>query len=399
MRVHAQFPEFGVYVHVPYCRERCSYCDFALTPVDEAPSRAFADSAIAEVLSFGERMIHDVDVGARFANRSPVSVYFGGGTPSMLDPADAARILGAIDRRFGLASVREVTLEANPEDVTAEKVAGWRAAGVNRISLGVQALDDRFLAALGRAHDAAAARRAIETCRAGGIENVCIDLIFGVPGMTVADWSRTLAGAIALAPSHVSAYGLTLERGTRLTRLVEDGTIELPIEDDQAEMYERTAEALGHAGLERYEISNFAAHDRQALHNNLYWRYQEWIGVGPSAHSFARIPGGGLRWWNGKNPFGYLRSLGAPHIAGHEIVTGRAAMGELVFTGLRLAEGVSEQAFEDVFAVSFESIFGATARRLVATGLARREGGRLALTERGFLVSDSIFRDLVEIAA
>lgn len=392
---------FGVYVHVPYCRKRCSYCDFALTPVDAAPSSAFVDAAIAEIRAWGTRPIAGLDLSGTFERRRAVSLYLGGGTPSMLAPADVARLVEAVDARFGLARGAEVTLEANPEDVTRDLVAGFRVAGVNRLSLGLQSTEDRFLRALGREHDAERAAASVRDAREAGIEDVSIDLIFGVEGMTLADWERVLEQALALAPTHLSCYGLTVERGTALDRAVRAARVDLPPEDDQAAMYEMAVARLGAAGHPRYEISNFAAPARRAVHNSLYWKYAEWIGVGPSAHSFARIgpaaspEAGGVRWWNGKNPFRYLESAGRPIVGGSERVVGRHAMGEMAFTALRTTDGLPDAAFGAAFGTEPAAIFGETFSRLEARGLLVRDSGRTRLTERGFLLSDSIFRDIV----
>lgn len=387
---------------MPYCRRRCPYCDFALTPVDAggAPSAAFADAAIAEIERFAAgEVIGGQDVTAAFHGRPAATVFFGGGTPSLLEPADVARILAAIDRRWPIARDAEITLEANPEDADS-RFTGFRAAGATRLSLGVQSFDDAILASLGREHDALQAARAVGVARDAGFAEIGVDLIFGAERMTLARWEAALARVIELGPTHVSCYGLTLERGTALTRAVAKGTLELPDDDAQADQYLAAVERLGAAGLPRYEISNFAAPAHRSRHNLLYWRYQEWLGIGPSSHSFARTvadgrpDAGGLRFWNGKNPFRYVRDR-LPDRSGHELTTGRVAMGELVFTSLRLADGFRLSEFDEVFGVSAASIFGAVFDRLVADGLLSREPDRLRLTDRGFLLSDGVFAHLV----
>lgn len=395
--------DFGVYLHVPYCRRRCPYCDFALTPLGAgaAPSAAWADAALAEIARAATALeVAGHPVSARFAGRRAGSVFFGGGTPSLLDPADIARVIAAIDRRWPLADNAEVTLEANPEDAGGSRFAGFRAAGVNRLSLGVQSFDDRVLRALGREHDGAQAARAVALAHAAGFAQVGVDLVFGAAGLTSALWEETLERAIALGPTHVSCYGLTLERGTALTRAVAKGAITLPGDDAQADQYEAAVERLSAAGLPRYEISNFAAPDDRSRHNLLYWRYREWLGIGPSAHSFARIgpdgspEAGGLRWWNGRNPFRYVRER-LPDAGGHEVITGRRAMGELAFTSLRLADGLDRGEFRAVFAMDADAVFGTTFARLAAAGLLAVEPARVRLTDRGFLLSDAVFASLV----
>lgn len=396
--------DLGIYVHVPYCRRRCPYCDFALTPVDAGgvPSAAFADAAVAEIESFdaGETIGGAVPASV-FRGRPAASVFFGGGTPSLLEPADVARILAAIDRRWPLAKDAEITLEANPEDAAEPgRFAGFRAAGATRLSLGVQSFDDATLAWLGREHDAAAAFAAVDAARAARFGEIGVDLIFGTQDMTLAKWEATLARALDVGATHVSCYGLTLERGTALTRAVARGGAHVPDGDTQADLYEAAVSRLADAGLPRYEISNFAAPGSRSRHNLLYWRYQEWLGIGPSAHSFARtVPdgspaAGGLRFWNGKNPYRYVRER-RPDRAGHETVAGRVAMGEMAFTALRLAEGLSLAAFREVFAAEADAVFAAELRKLEAAGLLVREPERVRLTDRGFLLSDSVFADLV----
>lgn len=390
-------------MHVPYCRRRCPYCDFALTPVDagSAPSAAFADAAIAELdrVAEGER-IGGQDVGASVRGRAAATVFFGGGTPSLLDPADVERILAAVDRHYPIASDAEITLEANPEDAGDGRFAGFRAAGATRLSLGIQSFDDGILASLGREHDAAQAVRSVEAARAAGFEEIGVDLIFGAEKMSLERWESALARALDCGPTHVSCYGLTLERGTALTRAVARGTLLLPDDDAQADQYQAAVDRLGAAGMPRYEISNFAAPGHRSRHNLLYWRYQEWLGIGPSAHSFVRTApdgaphAGGLRFWNGKNPFRYVRDR-APERGGHEMTTGRIAMGEMAFTSLRLADGLDLREFETVFATGADTVFGETFARLVANGLLVREPDRVRLSDRGFLLSDGVFAELV----
>lgn len=389
-------------MHVPYCRRRCPYCDFALTPVDAdgAPSGAFADAAIAELerVAAGET-IGGHDVSAALRGRKAATVFFGGGTPSLLAPADVARLLAAIDRHFPIAKDAEITLEANPEDADG-RFAGFRAAGATRLSLGVQSFDDAILASLGREHDAAQAMRSVEVARAAGFAEIGVDLIFGAEKMTLERWESALSRVIEAGPTHVSCYGLTLERGTALTRAVAKGALALPDDDAQADQYLAAVERLGAAGLPRYEISNFAAPGHRSRHNLLYWRYQEWLGIGPSSHSFVRTnpdgaaTAGGLRFWNGKNPFRYVRDR-VPDRSGHELTTGRIAMGEMAFTSLRLAEGLDLAEFETVFATPAETVFGETFSRLAAQGLLVREPGRVRLSDRGFLLSDGVFAELV----
>jgi oxygen-independent coproporphyrinogen-3 oxidase len=282
----------AVYVHVPFCAHRCDYCDFA-TWTDRAHLvDAYVDACVT-------------DVSRRVAaGLAPApSVFFGGGTPSLLAADQLARILDAIPR----AANAEVTVECNPDSVDAAKLAVYRAAGVNRLSFGVQSMRPHVLAALGRTHDPRNVERAVALARDAGFENVNLDLIYGTPGESLDDWRRTLDGALALAPEHVSAYALTVEPGTPLGRRVAAGAAPAPDDDDQADKYVLADAVLATSGLGWYEISNWARPGRESVHNRCYWDGTEYVGIGCAAHGFTD----GERWWNVRTPERYVDAIGA----------------------------------------------------------------------------------------
>ena len=373
----------GVYVHVPFCAARCGYCDFNTYTAAELPGggarAAYAQSALAEL-----------DLAARtLGPQAPpvATVFFGGGTPTLLPAADLVAILDGIRERFGLAPGAEVTTEANPEDVDARGLAALREAGFTRVSIGMQSASPAVLATLDRVHTPGAAERAVAEARAAGFEHVSLDLIFGTPGETDADWLGTLEAAVAAGPDHVSTYALTVEPGTALAARVRRGELPLPDDDVQAERYEQADALLGEAGLRWYEVASFAASEEaRCRHNVHYWRSADWWGIGPGAHSHV----GGVRWWNVLHPTGYARRLasGASPAAGRELLDADTRRFERIMLEIRMAEGLD---------VALLSPAGRRqARELAAEGLLVLEGGRARLTLPGRLRADGIARDLTD---
>ena len=364
-------PGFGIYVHVPFCASRCDYCDFA-TWTDRAHLiNAYVDACVADV----QRRAPHVPAAT--------SVFFGGGTPSLLPADELARVLAAIPRTRDA----EVTVECNPDSVDAAKLAVYRAAGVTRVSFGVQSMRTHVLAALGRTHDPANVTRAIASARSAGFESFNVDLIFGAPGATVDDWRATLDAVVALDPPHVSAYALTVEPATPLGRRVAAGA-EGPDDDDQATKYELTDELLTAAGLGWYEISNWARPGHECRHNLLYWEQGDYCGIGCAAHSHAH----GTRWWNVRTPERYISLVGAgraPEAAGEDLdpATRRREALELA---LRTRDGVPESALpgwandpvlSDLVEVGGAGGLGASAgpRRLVLTRAGRLLANEVAI--------------------
>jgi len=372
----------GIYVHVPFCAAICGYCDFnRVVPEGGDDLAAYVRAALAEV-RLARRVLGD---GAPAVE----TVFFGGGTPTLL-PADLlAAILDEIRAAFGLAAGAEVTVECNPETATPAMLGELRAAGFTRISLGMQSARGHVLAALDRRHTPGRAVAAAQEARAAGFEHVSLDLIYGAPGETDADWEASLAAALGAGVDHLSAYGLTVEPGTRLAARVRAGMLRAPDDDAMARRY-RTADALlADAGLRWYEISNWAAGDgARCRHNLAYWRSANWWGVGPGAHSHV----GGVRWWNVLRPRAYAERLarGASPAAGREQLTAAERRTERIMLGLRLADGLALAGDHDA---------GAAAQREAAAGRLDRDaldhGGRAVLTLDGRLMGDAVARALV----
>ncbi|MGB4777502.1 radical SAM family heme chaperone HemW, partial [Microbacterium sp.] len=298
--------DFGVYVHVPFCRVRCGYCDFNTYTAGElrgARQDAYADEVLRELaLSRGV-------LAARGPLRPASTVFFGGGTPTLLPPGDLARMLHGVRDTFGLGPDAEVTVEANPDTVTAAMATELAAAGVTRMSIGMQSAAPHVLATLDRTHDPAGVATAVAAARGAGLD-VSVDLIYGAPGESLDDWRRSVETAVALEPDHVSAYALVVEEGTKLARQIRRGEVLEPDDDLQADMYEFADEALSAAGFDWYEVSNWARTPAQrSRHNLAYWRGTDWWGYGPGAHSHVE----GLRWWNVKHPAAYAQRLAAGH--------------------------------------------------------------------------------------
>ena len=375
----------GLYLHVPFCSAICPYCDFAVTRGGAERRAAFVDAVVAEAALWQ---------GAWTAGRFD-TVYLGGGTPSLLAPAQLARLLDALRTHLPVAPGAWITLEANPEDATAETLAALRDLGVSGLSLGVQSFDPAALKFLGRRHGPEGARRAVERALAAGFPWVSVDLIFGLPGerQAPAGLVRTLETAAALGPHHVSCYQLTFHEGTPFWRGRERGVIhELP-EPEQAAAYETVLEVLRGAGYEPYEVSNFArgaesGADHRSRHNRKYWHHTPYLGLGPSAHSFD----GARRWWNVRDEGAWRERVraGERPVAGDEVLGRDELALEAVMLGLRTAGGVDLGRFRERFGVDLVARNEALVERLAAEGLVVVEGGRLRPTLKGFAVADGL---------
>jgi oxygen-independent coproporphyrinogen III oxidase len=380
---------FSLYIHIPWCQSKCPYCDFNSHAAAVWPEDEYVRALIAEM----ERRA----AGPAWNGNSLRTIFFGGGTPSLFDPRSIGRILDSAQRRFGLESDAEITLEANPGTVDFTKLAGMRAAGVNRISFGAQSFNPAILKFLGRIHSADETREAARTAHRAGFDRLNLDIIFAVPGQTAADVLNDIAEAIALGPDHISAYNLTFEEGTAFFTEMNRGRITPLANDDQAAMYALVRDELPRHGFPMYEISNYAQPGHEARHNLTYWRGQSYLGIGAGAHSFAREGVGGRRWWNERMPARYSAAALAGGIAeaGSETVDAAIAAGEFVFLNLRLREGFALSDFEARFGVSFDARFGAQAADLFDAELLLREGGRIRLSDRGLELADSVFAEFV----
>ncbi|MDP6953226.1 MAG: radical SAM family heme chaperone HemW, partial [Alphaproteobacteria bacterium] len=325
----------AVYVHWPFCLAKCPYCDFNSHVAEAVDQDRWRAAYLAEI----------AETAARTPGRKVTSIFFGGGTPSLMPPETVAAIIGQIDECWQLARDAEITLEANPSSVEAARLADVAAAGANRLSLGVQALDDAALAFLGRLHTVEEALAAVQAANTL-FDRISIDLIYGRPGQTVADWSAELTAALNHAGGHISAYQLTIEKGTPFFGAERDGVFALPDEAVQAELYSRTAETLAAAGYEAYEISNYARPGEACRHNLHVWRYGDYAGIGPGAHGRLTVDGMTCASEAIPGPTGWLD---AAEIKGHgrrrlELLSAKAVAEEMLLTGLRIADGVSAEA-------------------------------------------------------
>ena len=381
---YSAYMHTSLYVHYPFCLKKCLYCDFnSLAGVQVKPDE-YVDVLLREMALRAATVSDPV---------SAETLYFGGGTPSLMAPALVGRVIDSAARLFGLTATAEITLEANPGTLTPEKLAGYRAAGVNRLSLGVQALDDAMLARLGRMHTVREALDAYGAARAAGFSNIGIDLIHSLPGQSPAMWRDALAQAVRLAPEHISAYGLTVEDGTPFARMEAEGELLLPDEDAAAAMFEATGEILIESGYEQYEISNFALPERRSRHNQVYWRRDNYLGFGAGAHSFLRATTGGVRWQNPDGLDTYMTAVRSGVLAAEnrQVLSARDALSEAFFLGLRVMEGVDLRLLAEEFGRAVADCFAKPIRELSAQGLLIAHAGRLRLSPRAIVVANQVF--------
>lgn len=372
----------GLYLHVPFCSRICPYCDFAVLTGRREARRRFVDRLIEEIALWS-------DERDRFPGLD--TIYFGGGTPSLLDPEDLERILTAVRRQLDVAPGAEIFFEANPEDVSRESLAAWRQLGVTFLSLGVQSFRDDELAFLGRRHSGKQARQSVELAQEAGLRTVSFDLIYGLPEQSADAWRQTLDQALALSPDHLSCYQLTLHEGTPFGFRRSRGEItELP-EEGQAELFLLTHRHLAEHGFPGYEVSNFArSYEHRSRHNRKYWHHVPYLGLGPSAHSFS----GRRRWWNERKlgPYEARVDNGERPVAGSEELAAEALALEALLLGLRTAEGINLADFARRFGVDLLGGNGNLVRELVDQELLTPSTDRLALTLTGLAVADGLAR-------
>ncbi|MEX2598051.1 MAG: radical SAM family heme chaperone HemW [Dehalococcoidia bacterium] len=398
-------PALALYVHVPFCETKCPYCDFNTYAGIESLMPGYVDALAHELTQWG----------AWLGRPALSSVFFGGGTPSYLPTRDLKLLMRTIHAAFDLRGDAEVTTEANPGDAERERLQAMRSAGFNRISFGVQSFDDHELQLLGRRHSADQAKRAIESARKAGFDNLSLDLMFGLPNQFVSSWEHTLEEAIALGTEHISAYALTLEGGTPMEADVRQGRTPEPDSDLAAEMYLMAQRELATSGLQQYEISNWAKPGLASTHNLTYWRNQPYLGAGPGAHAYlfdngmpslAPLGPHGTRYANMKPPRGYIQRarqwqpIGAlasealPQAAAIdtvETVTQTTAMAETMMMGLRLNEGVSDASFKERFGVTIAGAFPGATAECIELGLLEWADGWLRLTEDARLLGNEAF--------
>jgi oxygen-independent coproporphyrinogen-3 oxidase len=373
----------GLYLHIPFCESICGYCAFTRGILDDDLKTRYVGALEREIRRAGSAS------GPEAAD----TVYFGGGTPSLLDPGDVERLVAACRDAFNVAEDAEVTLEANPESADAGKLAGFRGAGINRLSLGIQSMLDEELRLLGRAHTAARARAAVTDARRAGFENVSVDLILGLPGQSPADSLASVEAVVALEPTHASLYLLELHPGADLVREAARAGLAPATDDDAADMYVAAMDRLQHAGLQQYEISNVARPGRESRHNLKYWTDGDWIGFGTAAHSTRH----GVRWKNVAGTEEYISRIGSGRDPAAERLglTVRQRVEEALFMGLRLAAGVDAGAVGRRYGVDVWDVYADRVAPFVDAGLLVIEDGRFRLTQRGMLLANEVMTAFV----
>ncbi|HKS11214.1 MAG TPA: radical SAM family heme chaperone HemW [Pyrinomonadaceae bacterium] len=363
----------GLYIHIPFCRSRCSYCDFATGLYETTLAERYVNALVREIHS------------SEITRASIDTIYFGGGTPSLLDPSQLDRILLALHKQFDVDPASEINLEINPGSITVDKLRDFRSLGINRASFGAQTFDDRELAKLGRSHSAADARRTFHDLRAAGFDNVSFDLIAGLPGQTLDGWQRNVDEALKLQPEHLSFYLLEVHSGTPLAQHIQRGLQPVPDEDLAAVMYEWMLERAATAGYEHYEISNLCRPGFQSQHNTKYWIGAPYFGFGCSAHSYD---GSTQRWSNRRDVFEYVRLVekGFSAINEKQILTESDVKAESLFLGLRLMRGVRADLCKD---------YETDVEKFREAGLLELDGDFIKLTRSGALLSNEVFSAFV----
>jgi oxygen-independent coproporphyrinogen-3 oxidase len=384
-RIDAESRAFGVYLHVPFCRVRCGYCDFNTYTGSElrgAKQDDYAGQAAREVRFAAEAL-----AGSGVPERSAATVFFGGGTPTLLPVTDLAAMLGTVRTTFGIADGAEVTTEANPDSVDARYLDALAEAGFTRVSFGMQSAVPHVLATLDRTHDPLRVPEVVRAARAAGLD-VSLDLIYSTPGESLDDWRTSVDAAVAMAPDHLSAYSLIVEDGTALARRIRRGEVPMPDDDLAADMYDLADDALNEAGFSWYEVSNWSTSPEQRSRHNLnYWRGQDWWGIGPGAHSHV----GGVRWWNVKHPAAYGTRIhaGFSPAAGRETLDDDTRLEERILLETRIVDGLPIQILP---ASGRTAVAGLIADGLVEAGPALR--GTVRLTRPGRLLADAVVRRL-----
>jgi oxygen-independent coproporphyrinogen-3 oxidase len=380
-------PGFGIYVHWPFCLSKCPYCDFNSHVRDTVDHDRWRGALLAELDHYADRT----------PGRTVTSIFFGGGTPSLMEPNTAAAVIDRVAQRWAVAPDIEITLEANPSSVEAGRFADLAAAGVNRVSLGVQALDDAALAFLGRRHTASEALDALQVAKRH-FARVSFDLIYARPGQTLAAWQAELARALAEGTEHLSVYQLTIEEGTKFATLAARGDIVMPDEDTQATLYEATQEKLGDAGLPAYEISNHARPGAESRHNLTYWRYGDYVGIGPGAHGRLTVGGKKLATRAHRAPEIWLDRVAAQGHGAHpdEPVGTTERRDELLMMGLRLTEGISRARLRDELGADVDGLLDARKLgRLVEAGFLALDDDRLYATPAGLQRLNAVLASLL----
>ena len=375
---------FSLYVHIPYCLSKCPYCDFNAYAAQSWPESRYIEALCQECTGYTQ--------ARPWQGETLETIYFGGGTPSLFQPASLERFLTCVAEHCPLAPDLEMSLEADPATISLDTLCGYRALGISRLSLGIQSFEPSVLRTLGRLHTGEEALRTIELARAAGFANLNIDLIFGVPNQTPDMLRRDLKQVFGCQPEHIALYGLTYEENTPFYAMRQKGVLQPVEEETEVAMYTQVQTACAAHGYERYEISNFARPGYASQHNLRYWQGGSYLGLGAGAHSFACRPGWGTRWSNLRNPKTYMeRALSAGRADQYvEHLTQEQARGEFLFLNLRQMDGMSLSGFARRFGQSFFETFP-HATDMINQGLMTRSAGKVRLTPKGLLVADSVF--------
>ncbi len=373
----------GIYIHIPFCKQRCNYCAFYSTTLYNIRER-YVDALCKEIAMRKE-----------YAANAPIeTIYFGGGTPSTLTMEQLKKVCDAIYSTQSVSPIAEVTIECNPDDLTPEFLAQLKKFPFNRISMGVQSFNDTQLKRLGRRHNSDKARQAVRNAREAGYDNISIDLIFALPGSTIAEWEHDLDSAIALRPDHLSAYNLTYEEGTPLHRALERGDFTELSEEENIEQFQMLIAKLKEAGYRHYEISNFALPGRESRHNSSYWNDTPYIGIGAAAHSYN----GTSRQWNIADIKEYIEGVESdvPNFEIEEL-TEEERYNDTILTRLRTAKGLPLAWMKERFCEKLYNYMLRSAEKEIALGNLKKENGSLSLTEKGIFISDAVIRELIFI--
>ena len=373
----------GLYIHIPFCRQKCLYCDFPSWAGKESQMQGYVDALTKEIANRAKV----------YFDRKVVSVFFGGGTPTTLSIPMLEQLMAAVFENWDIAEDAEITTEANPGTLDREMAEALKKMGFNRLSMGVQAWQNSLLKSLGRIHTIESFQENFKVVREAGFENVNTDLMFALPGQTMADWQETVQNMVAMEPEHISAYSLIIEEGTPFYDRYEKGELTPAEEDLDREMYRWAVEYLAENGYEQYEISNFAKNGRQSRHNRIYWQAEEYLGMGLGSHSYMN----GERFHNIYDLQDYIRADGDVSLLKEEVevISREDALAEFMFLGLRLTEGVSFARFEERFGEEMKNIYGSQIEKLVKDGLLTEDEKGIRLTERGTDISNVVFEEFL----
>jgi oxygen-independent coproporphyrinogen III oxidase len=373
----------GLYIHIPFCRAKCHYCDFNSFCGREELIPAYFDALQKEIVLYASRL----------ESHTFRTVFIGGGTPSLVEQEHIYNVLNTCRQYFKLDEGAEISIETNPGTLSYEKLLAYRVMGINRLSIGLQAWQEPLLKMLGRIHDREAFVQNFQQARKAGFQNINVDLIFGIPGQTLEDWSETLVNVARLEPTHLSCYSLKIEEGTPFGDRYETGEL-IPLEDElDRQMYERTLEFLNRRGYRHYEISNFARPGYECKHNLIYWKAESYIGLGAGAHSYFRDQ----RYSNPENLNEYIRRIQNGELPWEKIekIDSAESMGEFMILGLRLTDGIGMKEFRDRYGRDLLEVYGKPVDKLLERALLEQEGDRLRLTPEGLDLANQVFMEFV----